>query len=58
MTEEDVPPPAWSVTVGRKGLEVRGGRHLRVSVSPGLLSWIIGAAGTIVSNPLWRSFVG
>ena len=43
----------WKVTVGPRGLEIRAGRHLRVSMSPTMMFWLASLAGAIGTSPYW-----
>lgn len=53
MIETHEPEQAWGLYVGRRGLEVRAGRHLGVSMSLPLLSWVASLLGVMGSFPYW-----
>ncbi|MFI6567043.1 hypothetical protein [Streptomyces sp. NPDC050534] len=46
--------PTWKVVLGRNGLTVKAGRHLRVFVSLTLLSWVLGLAGFVSAGSYLR----
>lgn len=48
----------WTVNLGRRGLEVKGGRHLHVSLSRTLLFWLLSVAGTASTSPYWTTLIG
>lgn len=53
MIEIHEPERAWGLYVGRRGLEVRVGRHLNVSMSLTLFSWLASLSGIVGSFPYW-----
>ncbi|WP_328406421.1 hypothetical protein OHS70_38430 (plasmid) [Streptomyces sp. NBC_00390] len=54
----DTEPVAWTVSLGRRGLEVKGGRHLHVSLSRTLLFWLVSVAGAASTSPYWTTLMG
>ncbi|MYY80872.1 MULTISPECIES: hypothetical protein [unclassified Streptomyces] len=53
----DKEPVVWTVSLGHRGLEVKGGRHLHVSLSRPLFFWLVSVAGAATS-PYWTTLMG
>ncbi|MFJ2767287.1 hypothetical protein [Streptomyces sp. NPDC087300] len=47
-------PPAWQLTLGRHGLRVDAGRHLRLSMSLTLMGWLASAGGFVGASSHWN----
>ncbi|MFE4678185.1 hypothetical protein [Streptomyces sp. NPDC056723] len=59
-TKTVAPEPAstsWQLLLGREGLRVHAGRHLRVSMSLTLLGWLVSLCGFVGADSYW-SFLG
>ncbi|USQ89875.1 hypothetical protein NFX46_40015 (plasmid) [Streptomyces phaeoluteigriseus] len=54
----DKEPVVWTVSLGHRGLEVKGGRHLHVSLSRTLLFWIVSVTGAASTSPYWTTLMG
>lgn len=50
-------PVVWTLNLGRRGLEVKAGRHLHVSLSRTLLFWLVSVAGTASTSPYWTTLI-
>ncbi|MFE4777850.1 hypothetical protein [Streptomyces sp. NPDC056713] len=48
---------SWQLVLGREGLKVSAGRHLRVSMSLTLLGWLASLGGIVGTGSYW-SFLG
>ncbi|MGD9486310.1 hypothetical protein WDH52_24260 [Streptomyces sp. TRM70308] len=55
-TDMNTPPSTWQLVLGRQGLCVNAGRHLRVSVSLPLLSWLVSLSGIAGAGSYWNFF--
>ncbi|MCF3120215.1 MULTISPECIES: hypothetical protein [Streptomyces] len=54
--KSEQPRPTWQLTVGRQGLRVDAGRHLRLSMSLTLMGWIASAGGFVGASSHWNLF--
>lgn len=50
------PSSAWQLVLGRQGLCVNAGRHLQMSVSLPLLSWLASLTGFVGAGSYWNFF--
>ncbi|MEV5982178.1 hypothetical protein [Streptomyces sp. NPDC052114] len=46
--------PTWQLTLGRHGLRLDAGRHLRLSMSLTLIGWIASAGGFVGASTHWN----
>ncbi|MFF3646931.1 hypothetical protein [Streptomyces sp. NPDC002564] len=49
--------PTWQVSLGRQGLRVDAGRHLRLSMSLTLIGWFASTGGFLGAISHWNLLV-
>ncbi|MEU8959534.1 hypothetical protein AB0C93_35200 [Streptomyces sp. NPDC048518] len=47
-------PPTWQLSLGRQGLRVDAGRHLRLSMSLTLIGWLASTGGFVGAISHWH----
>lgn len=52
----NTPSSTWQLVLGRRGLCINAGRHLRMSVSLPLLSWLASLSGFVGAGAYWNFF--
>ncbi|MFI9809552.1 hypothetical protein ACIHEJ_35380 [Streptomyces sp. NPDC052301] len=63
MTYVDQPEAAdaentvWTISLQRRGLEVKAGRHLHLSLSRTLLWWLVSVIGAASASPYWTTLI-
>lgn len=50
-------PVVGTLSLGRRGLEMKVGRHLHVFLSRPLLFWLASIAGTAGTSPYWTTLI-
>ncbi|MGW1364729.1 hypothetical protein ACWCQP_45905 [Streptomyces chartreusis] len=53
----DTENAAWTISLQRRGLEVKAGRHLHLSLSRTLLWWLVSVAGAASASPYWTTLI-
>ncbi|MEU1409702.1 hypothetical protein ABZ471_47215 [Streptomyces sp. NPDC005728] len=53
----DIENAAWTISLQRRGLEVKAGRHLHLSLSRTLLWWLASVVGAASASPYWTTLI-